>query len=308
MDTAYLRAMFGWSGEVAATPGARGATARIWRLDVAGERFALKEILGEPPTDAAVLSEVEYVGRAAALGVRVALPLPDRTGRYLVTDPDGRVLRLYTWIDLRPVVPSQCAAALGALLARLHRAAPATPDRPSSWYETAPEVSALMAAAPAARPEFAPDPGEVAELLAIVAPSAPDRLRVCHRDLHPENVQADPAGDLVVLDWDDLGPADPARELARVLFDWFCDGPSVDAAAIRALLRAYAAAGGPARITGRADFSLLIATRLNFLRSQYALLGEPDRRDWAYREIEEGVRLLPTRRLIDEVLATALNS
>ena len=31
---------------------------------------------------------------------------------------------------------------------------------------------------------------------------------MCHRDLHPDNVFADPDGDLVVVDWDNLGPAD----------------------------------------------------------------------------------------------------
>ena len=71
------------------------------------------------------------------------------------------------------------------------------------------------------------------ELCAAVAPADPAGLIVCHRDLHPENVLADAAGALVVVDWDNLGPAAPGRELARALFDWFCDGPTTDLDAVR---------------------------------------------------------------------------
>jgi hypothetical protein len=32
----------------------------------------------------------------------------------------------------------------------------------------------------------------------------------------------------VVVDWDNLEPAAPGREVARARFDWFCDGPTAD--------------------------------------------------------------------------------
>ena len=46
-------------------------------------------------------------------------------------------------------------------------------------------------------------------MCAVVGPADPARLIVCHRDLHPENVHVNPAGALVVVDLDELGPAEP---------------------------------------------------------------------------------------------------
>ena len=48
------------------------------------------------------------------------------------------------------------------------------------------------------------------------------------------------------------------------------------------------------RVTSVSDFSMLIATRLNFLRRQRALLSDPRHREWARREIAEAVRIMPT--------------
>jgi thiamine kinase-like enzyme len=58
----------------------------------------------------------------------------------------------------------------------------------------------------------------------------------CHCDLHPDNVLVDGTGELVLLDWDDAGPACPDRELAGVLVFWHVDeAGSADDAAVRAL-------------------------------------------------------------------------
>ena len=58
-----------------------------------------------------------------------------------------------------------------------------------------------------------------------------------------------------MIDWDNCGPADPSHELANALFEFAGD----DAARARALHRAYVAAGGPGRVTGRGSFSMAIA-------------------------------------------------
>ena len=107
------------------------------------------------------------------------------------------------------------------------------------------------------------------------------------------------------MDWDDVGPADPARELARMLFDWWCD-PAVDAEAMLAMYPAYIRAGGPARITDLADFTMLVATRVNFLATQLRMFLDErtggEHRAWAETEIDEALRILPTPGQLAEVL------
>ena len=78
----------------------------------------------------------------------------------------------------------------------------------------------------------------------------------------------DGSGDLVLLDWDDAGPASPGRELACLLVAWHVDDGTPDAAPVRSTLAAYQAAGGPGRIRGEQSFGMLIACTLNLLQSQ----------------------------------------
>ena len=147
----------------------------------------------------------------------------------------------------------------------------------------------------------------LSELGTAVTPADPAGLIVCHRDLHPENVLADTTGALVVVDWDNLGPAEPGRELAQALFDWFCDNSIADLDAMRGMYEAYVREGGPGRITEPADFSMLLAARLNFLRVQARVALDPRaerrHREWAEREIDEGLRILPAPRQLTDVLA-----
>lgn len=134
-------------------------------------------------------------------------------------------------------------------------------------------------------------------------------LLLCHRDLHPQNVCQDESGTLVVVDCDDVGPAEPGRELARVAFDWFCTRGAADMDAVRELFETYLAAGGPGRIASTSDFTMLLACRLNFMLAQARLASDVNldvrRRDWAKDEYDEMVRLMPTLAQLDEVLAVA---
>jgi Ser/Thr protein kinase RdoA (MazF antagonist) len=294
----HARAAYGWDGDVVLCAGPRGALGQIWRVN---GTFALKELFRNPPTAAALDAELRFCALASAAGVRLAPSHPDRDGRYAHRTPDGTWLRLYDWIDMRPVdiTAPHTPADLGALLARLHRCAPpATPDG-DTWYETVPPPSS-----------FAGQLANLPELCAAVRPPDPAQLIVCHRDLHPENIlAATDGGGLVVVDWDNLGPAAPQRELARLLFDWYCDGAAPDLDAMAALYAAYIGEGGPGRITERADFTMLLAARLNFLLRQLSIAADPDteprHRDWAAREIEEGLRILPTARHFTDVLTMA---
>ena len=311
----YVREAYGWDEDVTVSAGPRGALGQIWRVDVGPARYALKEIFARPPSEALIEAELAFARRAAEAGVRLPASHPDREGRYLLAAPGGVWLRLYDWIELQPVELTAPAtpAELGALLARLHRCAPATTAEPSGeppdpWYDHAPAVQewAVVSASGATwAPRLAERLAAVPELCAAVTPADPAALIVCHRDLHPENVLADPAGGLVVIDWDNLGPATPSRELAQALFDWFCDG-SADLDAMRRMYQAYLREGGPGRITEPTDFSMLVATRLNFLLLQTRIAidptAEPRHREWAEREIDEALRILPTPRQLAEVL------
>ena len=53
----------------------------------------------------------------------------------------------------------------------------------------------------------------------------------------------DGSGELVLLDWDDAGPASPGRELAYLLVAWHVHDGKPNAAAVRSTLAAYQAVG-----------------------------------------------------------------
>ncbi|MEU8396835.1 aminoglycoside phosphotransferase family protein [Nonomuraea sp. NPDC048892] len=320
-------AAFGWDDGVVVSEGRRGALGQVWRVETGAASYALKEIFGEPPAEALVAAELAFARRAAAHGVRLPASHPSRDGRYLVETPGGTWLRLYDWIDLSPLDPAAPATPedLGALFARLHRCAPAVttePDgqAPDPWYHRPPAPGAWDEASEAGAAELAlalsaadvpwgdrlrERLAMVPELSAVVGPPQPAALILCHRDLHPENVLTGPDGALVVVDWDRLGPAEPGRELAMALFDWFCD-PAPDLDAMRRMYRAYLREGGPGRITRPADFSMLVASRLNFLLLQTRIAldqdAEPRHRAWAEREIDEALRIMPAPAQLAAVL------
>ncbi len=305
-------------GEVSITPGARGAQGQVWRLTVGRRVFALKQVFaGIPPAHVVVETEVAFARRAVAAGVRSPASLPDRNGRYLVPLAEGGWLRLYDWVDLRSVDLVAATDVLGVVLARLHRCAPAA-DRepggapPDRWYEVPPDEDdwePLVTAATDSGRSWAARLAAAADGLpavhALLSSASPDGMRLCHRDLHPGNVLADAAGELVIIDWDSLGPADPAGDLTRTLVSCFHDGDP-DLASMQRTYRSYVDAGGPARLRSTADFTMLIASELNFLNRQVRIALDPAtpprERDWAELEIDEGLRILPTPELTAAVL------
>lgn len=315
---AHARTAFGWTGEIEVAAGPRGALGQIWRVETGPVRYALKQIFDEPPTEASIRTELDLAARAFDVGARTPRSHPDRDGHYLVTLPGGTWLRCFDWVDLHPVdlAAPDTPRRLGALLARLHQRAPAATEEPNGggpadpWYHRVPEPgdwAPIVAADTSWAARLTDRLTLLPRLCAAVAPVDPARLILCHRDLHPENVFVDLADALVVVDWDDLGPAEPGRELARALFDWWCDEESTDLDAVRAMTESYLREGGPGRITEPADFSMLLAARLNFLLSQARLVVDPETeratKEWAEREIIVGLRLLPSPRQLAEVLA-----
>lgn len=256
---------------VAAAGGEQGV---IWRLDAASGRWAVKQLL-LPVEEADAARDVAF--QQAALAAGVPLPPPRLTGAGTVLLSAGQArwqsaVRVYSWAELADDPPVS-AAEVGALLARLHELEQHDPCPPPDdrWF-TQPsglaELAPLLAAASEAAEPWAPLLGrrlaELIEAERVISPPDPALLQTCHRDVNLENVRrAAGTGGLVILDWENCGPAEPASELAAVLADLAADlGPQAASPAYTA----YLAAGGPARLTAPGDFGMAVAVQGHLLQ------------------------------------------
>jgi Ser/Thr protein kinase RdoA (MazF antagonist) len=304
----------------AIVPVSRGAMGRIWRLDLGANRFAVKELFWAASEESA-RREAELTAYLEAAGLRLPASVPGPGGCFVARLPAGSGggwLRLYRWIDGAPVdlADAGIAARVGRLLGRLHACALPPRGEADPWYDTVPDLAAWDQLADRAITHRAPwaaslaeRAGPLRELSAMVTPQAGDPLITSHRDLHPGNVLVDGSGELVLLDWDDAGPASPGRELARLLADWHVHDGQPDSAAVRRTLAAYQAAGGPGRIRDEQSFAMLIACMLNFLHAQAGVALDPDaaagHRQHACAEIFDTLARLPTPGLIAELIDLA---
>ena len=239
-------------------PVARGQLGRIWRLTVGERSFAVKEWYAGPRLEE-VGRDAGFVDAARALGVRTPQVLLTTDGR-VAAEVDGTVVRVFEWVDLRPRTRSLDPAAVGRTVALLHRAARATDEPVDNWFATGAGEQSWRDLARRVADEKAPFAGQLRALLddlvaveSVIEPH--ESPIVCHRDLWADNVLATTDGAVCVIDFENLGPADPSQELAMVLFEFGDDDPS----RARRLHDAYRAAGGPGRVTRRGHFSMLVA-------------------------------------------------
>ncbi len=300
-----------------AEPVARGEMGRVWRLDTDRGRYAVKELF-YASDEAAAQADVTFQRAALDAGLPMPRPITRPDGGVLLEleRPGGRMVafRGYAWLELAAPRRAPAPGIAAALLARLHgleRPADAPMD---PWFSEplgadgwASLVDAVRRAAPPwleAFERLAPG-AEAAE--AIVAEARLDRLpiaelRRCHLDFNPENVLLDMAGQPVIMDWENSGPAPYEQELAYAVLD-FAAGPP----AARDFLRVYHDAGGPAHIVGRESFALAVAVQ-SHIADTYARLGiasttDEDRARMAYR-MDELDRTLFTLESIDLLLDT----
>ena len=289
-------------------PVARGKQGAVWRLETGDGRFAVKV-----PFDRVAEADVAFATefQEAAYDAGVPTPRVCRTteGAVFADVGDARV-RVYEWVDLLPPNPMLDPLLVGAAVAAVHQVPDPDPDPGpvGAWY--AEPVGALRwdDLVRALRAERAPFAAELAalrdELVALetwVAP--PERVRTCHRDIWADNLLPTAVGGVCVVDWENSGPADPAYELGCLLFEYARGDPG----RARVLVDAYVSAGGPAKVSGRGDFSMLIA-QLGHITAHAAEAwlaaapGSPDRAE-ASAWVGELVDDPHTRRVLDDLLA-----
>jgi Ser/Thr protein kinase RdoA (MazF antagonist) len=245
-------------GATMSGPVARGELGQIWRLDSSRGSFAVKEWFEDIPENE-LLEGAAFQEAAGVADVPCPRILRRRDGSLLLALA-GTMTAVYGWVDIGERDPMIDPAAVGALVAKLHRVTFAGREPTDPWYtdpigaerwdELIQELR--QRGAPFAE-RLAAYRDELVALEALIVP--PASVRTCHRDLWADNLRATPGGELCLIDWDNAGDADPNGELALILFE-YCRG---DAGRARSLHDAYREAGGPGRVRAASDFSMPIA-------------------------------------------------
>jgi Ser/Thr protein kinase RdoA (MazF antagonist) len=292
-------------------PAARGELGRVWRLPAVSGVAAVKELF-VPPTESEAAADVDFQLRARSAGVLLPAPKLRTDGRVLAVLPSGVTVRVYEWMDLRPMRARGDQPAghpdeqIGAVLARLHRMSEPTTQPRHPWFVEpvgAPAWAALLDSVHAAGAPFAAGLARlVPELIALEdllpCPLRGDERR-CHLDLDDSNLAWDDRGRLVVLDWENSGPASPVSELAMVAAEYGLES------AVR-LCRGYRNAGGPAVLRTPSDFALAVAVQghlVEFYARRWLTTADPDDRSRSEWRLEQRTAAPLTRDRIAGILA-----
>ena len=281
-------------------PVARGEVGEIRQLVTERGTWAVKQDLTPMTPDDVAAAEAsgEFQRRCWEVGIPTPEPLRTRTGDLVADVGDGHV-RLYSWVDLVDPDTGLDPATVGALLARLHAVPAPAYGTVDAWFE-APigeaEWEGVLEASRAAGASYADRLAELlpalVEVESVLTPMKPDRT--CHLDLWSDNLRRTTTGDLCVIDFDNAGPADPARELAMVVYEvGLGDLGEGDGARRRRLYDAYVAAGGPGRVTTREDLGMTVA-QLHHIGHRHLTMwlgaADPEARARSSAGIEEFLR------------------
>ena len=289
---------------------ARGAMGEVHRLVTDVGAYAVKRGFWREDPDDAVESrarfEVGFVERCRGAGVPAPRPVRAADGSVIARDAAGTGWRVHHFA--RGSVPHRTdhtaqrwVLEQGALIHGL-ALEPAPGDAVHEYYRTSTvDWSELAERAEAAGADWAPGlrarAAELTELGAWATSVPLGDLVLCHRDLKADNTLLGPDGLRWLLDWDDVGAHDPAREVGTVLLHHV-----PDEAALGALATAYGAAGGVELPEGPELFASGAAVWLNFLAGQVGVLvdpdSEPEHREFAEPKVRGLLDDLPGRTVL----------
>ena len=298
-------------GEDAALHGpvAFGRLGEVWRLVTGRGRFAVKH-----PHFAVSRADAELDALYQDLVHPAGVPMPAvvrAVDGSVVAHIDNAQVRVYEWVDVLPADRWLDPGDLGRLLASIHAVAVPSDQPVDSWYVDPVGTERWHDLLMRLRRAEAPFADQLAAVLPGVLAAegiltSPRRVQICHRDLWADNVRRTPGGGLVVLDWENSGPGDVNGELGCALFEYGMGEPD----RMRTLYAAYVDAGGPGRLAGRGDLTMLVAQLGNIARigCERWLTSATDQEradnvDWVTEFLEEPVTL----DAVDRILA-AVNS
>ena len=261
MDAQGVADAFGLGrAESLSEPVARGELGHVRRLVTDQGTWAVKESFEPFDDDELAAAQVSGAFHLACSEAGIPTPAPQTADGRFVVEVGGEQLQAFEWVDLADPEPLLDPEAVGALVAALHGVRRTPESEVHEWFEEPVGPREWRAVLKASRGAGAPYADRLAEVLPtlleveeVLTPM--QGVQTCHLDLWSDNLRRTPSGDLCVFDFDNAGPGDPSRELAMVVFE-FGQG---DALRQRRLYDAYREAGGPGRITGRADFALTVA-------------------------------------------------
>ena len=301
MDDSAVRALcalfdLGAPG-AAPTAVAGGLTNRLWRLETERGIFAVKQM----NRDFDRVDYVDWFERAFALeqacfaaGVPMPRPLPvAATGRCLGEFPGPGAqpitVRAHEWLegvklDNSAPHPAEVAARVGSILARIHAlrmtsevtAAEALRVFGDEHWRTLLDrleradgdwAGTLHGLLPALRD---------LEAYLLAAHDDPTPLLLSHRDSDMKNFMRTPAGELLLVDWDQAGPVNPRQDLANEALVWAgLHLRDPDPALARAYIEAYRLGAGTSERFRATDLAELVAVRLGWFDfNVHRALGE----------------------------------
>jgi hypothetical protein len=243
-------------------PVARGELGQVRRLVTDTGVWAVKESLEPAGADEVAEAEASGAFHRACWEAGIATPEPrlSTEGRHCA-EVGGELLRAYGWVDLEDPDRGLDPVEVGGLLAALHAVRRPGAGGVHAWFEAPVGQREWKGVLKASRGAGAPYADRLADLLphlvaveSLLTPMAP--AQTLHLDLWADNLRRRSSdGTACVIDFDNAGPGDPAREVAMAVFEFGRGDPARQ----RLLYDAYRDAGGHGRVTSRRDFAMTVA-------------------------------------------------